>query len=85
MQTSQINSHNIKTSRLVVFHNCNTKTAHKKFPVLILNSLSFTELINSQRFTSFHSCLQCFDTVEWWQEGHPARKKYGGMVEVGTG
>jgi len=20
-----------------------------------------------------------------WQEGHPARKKYGGMVEVGTG
>jgi len=21
----------------------------------------------------------------WQQEGHPARKKYGGMVEVGTG
>jgi len=20
-----------------------------------------------------------------WQEGHPACKKYGGMVEVGTG
>ena len=34
-------------------------------------------------------CLQCFDTVGWWQEGHPAVipacKKYGGMVEVGTG
>jgi len=21
----------------------------------------------------------------WRQEGHPARRKYGGMVEVGTG
>ena len=33
MQMSQINSHNIKTSRLAVFHNCNTKTAYEKFRV----------------------------------------------------
>jgi len=29
-------------------------------------------------------CLQCFDTVGWAAEGHPACKKWG-MAEVGTG
>jgi len=33
-------------------------------------------------------CLQCFDAVGWASgslEGHLACKKYGRMVEVGTG
>ena len=25
-------------------------------------------------------CLQCFDAVGWWQEGHPACKKQSGGV-----
>jgi len=29
--------------------------------------------------------FSAFKMLVGWQEGHPAYKKYGGMVEVGTG
>jgi len=31
------------------------------------------------------SAFSALTLLVGWQEGHPARKKYGGMVEVGTG
>jgi len=37
---------------------------------------------------SFYRSTVAFSALTllvWCQEGHPARKKHGGMVEVGTG
>jgi len=31
-------------------------------------------------FSTAVHCLQCFDAVGWWQEGHPACKKLSGGV-----
>jgi len=31
------------------------------------------------------SAFSALTLLAGWQEGHPACKKYGGMVEVGTG
>jgi len=36
-------------------------------------------------FSAFTVAFSALTLLVGWQEGHPACKKYGGMVEVGTG
>jgi len=55
---------------------------------LVINKLhtAFTETFcKNTNDTDFYGAFSAWTLLVGWQEGHPACKKYGGMVEVGTG